>query len=50
VAVDGIEGDLESGEWQNPDVLNRLSTSARRVSVGEGQRAAIELRLVRWAR
>jgi hypothetical protein len=50
VAVDGIEGDLESGEWQNPDVLARLPTSARRVSVGEGQRAAIELRLVRWAR
>ena len=49
-AVDGIDGDADSGEWQNPDVLTALSTRAQRVTVGERQRAAADLRLIRWAR
>ena len=49
-AVDGLDGDADSGEWQNPDVLAALSTRAQRVTVGERQRAAADLRLLRWAR
>ena len=49
-AVDGIEGDAEAGEWQNPDVLAELSTRAQRVTVGERQRAVANLRLIRWER
>jgi hypothetical protein len=49
-AVDWIEGDGNSGDWQNPDVLAALSTTAQRVTVGERQRASADLRLIRWAR
>ena len=49
-AVDGIEGDADAGEWQNPDVLAALSTRAQRVTVGERQRAVADLRLIRWER
>lgn len=49
-AVDGIEGDMNAGDWQNPDVLAALSTRAQRVTVGERQRASADLRLIRWAR
>ena len=49
-AVDGLDGDADSGEWQNPDVLAALSTRAQRVTVGERQRATADLRLFRWAR
>ncbi len=49
-AVDSIEGDSVSGDWQSPDLLNRLPTGARRVIAGEGQRVSTELRLVRLVR
>jgi protocatechuate 3,4-dioxygenase beta subunit len=49
-AVDAIDGDGAAGDWQNPDVLNSLVNSARRISVGEGQRASTELRLIRLQR
>jgi protocatechuate 3,4-dioxygenase beta subunit len=49
-AVDGIEGDMNAGDWQNPEVLAALSTRAQRVTVGERQRAAADLRLIRWLR
>jgi hypothetical protein len=49
-AVDGIDGDMDNGDWQNPDVLAALSTRAQRVTVGERQRASADLRLIRWAR
>jgi hypothetical protein len=49
-AVDGIDGDADAGEWQNPDVLAELSTRAQRVTVGERQRAVADLRLIRWER
>jgi hypothetical protein len=49
-AVDGIDGDMDSGDWQDPDVLAALSARAQRVTVGERQRAVADLRLIRWAR
>ena len=49
-AIDGIDGDMDSGDWQNPDVLAALSTRAQRVTVGERQRVSADLRLIRWAR
>lgn len=48
VAVDAIEGDDVAGEWQNADVLTALAAAAARVTVREGERAPIELRLTRW--
>jgi protocatechuate 3,4-dioxygenase beta subunit len=50
VALDAIDGDGDSGDWQNPDVLASLITAAARVSLEEGQRAVTNLRLTRWAR
>jgi hypothetical protein len=50
VAVDGIDGSMNAGDWQNPEVLAALSTRAQRVTVGEHQRASADLRLIRWAR
>jgi hypothetical protein len=48
VAVDIIDGDGDSGDWQNPDVLARLAPLASRVSVAAGQRATVALRLRQW--
>jgi protocatechuate 3,4-dioxygenase beta subunit len=50
IALDTIEGDGDAGEWQNPDVLSRLATDATRVTLAQGQRGAVSLRLVRWNR
>jgi hypothetical protein len=50
VAVDGIEGDADAGEWQNPDVLTRLATLATRVTLSQGGRANVNLTLRRWSR
>jgi hypothetical protein len=47
VAVDTIDGTSRSGEWQNPDLLDVLAQSARRLRVGEGQRTTVDLELVR---
>jgi hypothetical protein len=49
-AVDGIDGDADTGDWQNPDVLAALSASAQRVTVGERQRAVADVKLIRWQR
>jgi hypothetical protein len=46
-AVNLVEGDATSGEWQNPDFLSRLAVQARRVSAGERQQVAADLRLIR---
>jgi hypothetical protein len=46
-AVDALAGDSVDGEWQSPELLNRLIASARRVTLSEGERASLELRLVR---
>jgi hypothetical protein len=48
VAVDSIDGDGESGDWQNPDVLARLAPFASRISVAAGQRVTAALRLRQW--
>ena len=50
IALDTIEGDGDAGEWQNPEVLARLASDATRVTLARGQRAAVDLRLVRWGR
>ena len=47
IAVDAIDGDADSGEWQNPEVLASLVGAASRVSLAVGQRATTQLRLVR---
>ena len=49
-AVDAIDGDDVSGDWQNPDVLDTLIARARRVTLGEGQRAGVDLRMIPLAR
>lgn len=46
-AVAVVDGDAVSGEWQTPEFLESLVRGARRVSVGEGQRVAADLRLIR---
>ena len=50
VAVDRIDGGIDFGDWQNPDVLSGLASSARRVTVGQGQRISAELRLIQMPR
>jgi hypothetical protein len=47
IAVDAIDGDADSGEWQNPEVLASLVGAASRVSLAVGQRATTQLRLVK---
>ena len=44
-AVDSLDGDGESGDWQNPDFLERLSLTATRVTVAERQQVVTDLRL-----
>jgi hypothetical protein len=46
-AVDTIDGDEESGEWQKADVLEQLSFRAHRVTLVERQRYMTILRLIR---
>ena len=46
-AVDVIEGDSVTGDWQNPALMTRLMPQARRLALSEGERAMAELRLVR---
>ncbi|HEX5110453.1 MAG TPA: carboxypeptidase regulatory-like domain-containing protein [Vicinamibacterales bacterium] len=47
-AVDVVEGDTTSGEWQQPELLDSLAVSARKVALGERQR--LEQRVVRTRR
>jgi hypothetical protein len=46
-AVDLLDGEGNSGEWQDPDVLESLTRDARRVSLGENQQATYSLTLQR---
>ena len=46
-AVDALDGDGDSGEWQNPDFLERLALTATRVTLAERQRLVTSLRLIR---
>jgi hypothetical protein len=45
IAVDRVNG----SDWQRPDVLHTLASSARRISLGRGQPATMDLRLTRMA-
>lgn len=47
IAVDTLEGDGDSGEWQDPEVLERFALVARRVTAGERQQVTADLPLVR---
>ena len=49
-AVDTLDGDASSGEWQNPDFLDMLRARAERLSLDEGERASVNLRVIRMAR
>lgn len=44
-AVDHLEGTIEGGEWQNPELLLRLESGAERVALLEGQAETVSLRL-----
>jgi protocatechuate 3,4-dioxygenase beta subunit len=46
-AVDVIDGSSACGDWLNRDVLNALTTIARRVRLAPGQEALLELDLTR---
>jgi hypothetical protein len=45
-AVDVVEGDAVSGEWQNADFLTGLAGQARRVEVGPRGNVRTDLRLI----
>jgi hypothetical protein len=47
VAVSTLDGDGDSGEWQDPEVLDRLALVATRITAGENQRITANLTLVR---
>jgi len=46
-AVDPIDGDEASGDWQKPEALERLSFRAVRVMLAERERHMTVLRLIR---
>ena len=50
VALDVVEGDATSGEWQTSELLSALIGNARRVSLPERQNVTADLRLTRRAR
>ena len=37
---------LQSGEWQNPELLDRLAARADRITLSEGQQATLPVRLI----
>ena len=49
-AIDSIEGDSVSGDWQSQALLSGLISSARRITLSEGERATTQLRLQRVVR
>lgn len=49
-AVDVVEGDAVSGEWQSADFLRGFAGQARRVEVGPRGNVRVDLRLVRRQR
>jgi hypothetical protein len=50
IAVDRVSGDARSGDWQRPEVLQTLASSAQHVAVGKGQPVTADLRLTRVGR
>jgi hypothetical protein len=49
-ALDRVDGGADFGDWQNPNVLNTLAPTAKRVKVGAGQTVSTELRMLRSTR
>ena len=47
VAISELDGDGDSGEWQDPEVLDRLSLVATKIAAGERQQVTANLTLVR---
>jgi len=45
-AVEWMQGDELSGEWQDPEFLDVISRTATRISVGEGEQANTTTRLI----
>jgi protocatechuate 3,4-dioxygenase beta subunit len=45
-AVDSLQGAEGWGEWQDPDFLRAIAPAATRVTLGDGQAAALALRLI----
>ena len=39
--------DLEPGEWNDPDVLTPLRERATRVTIADGERKTVDLKLAR---
>lgn len=50
VAVDAVTGDERDGEWQSPELLNFLATSARQVTLDAERSTTIDLPLTRIPR
>jgi hypothetical protein len=46
-AVDRLDGTADTGEWQDPELLQELSLRAVRVTLGERQSQTTNLRLIR---
>jgi len=47
VAAVDPEGSVDSGEWQEPEALRALTSTARRVTLGDGEQYVTELHLIR---
>ena len=47
IAIDTIAGDTDHGEWLDPEVLTRLASDARRITLREGARRSDDLQVVR---
>ena len=45
-AVDSLQGAEGWGEWQDPDFLRTIASSAARVTLGEGQSASLALHVI----
>jgi hypothetical protein len=46
-AVDRLDGTVEAGEWQDPELLQDLSLRAVRVTLGERQSQTTTIRIIR---
>ena len=46
-ALDPADGKIDNGAWQDPAFLERLAAHGSRVTLGEGERRTVTLRVVR---
>jgi len=47
VAAVDQQGSVDSGEWQEPEALQALTSAARRVPLGDGESYVTQLQLIR---